>query len=146
MKPNVNNNQNRLARMFLLLSGVFVVTAAAVGTEIYSNSIQRIERAEQDSAVLDRLAQASRLYVLVHELNNGHTAEARQFVKLALAGEMRQAQKLAATANPAAVAEVQVTLAQLARDEKAHPEYYALDQTKGLKARSIQIARHDVKP
>src|ERR1700678_1528858 len=104
MKSNINNNRSRLAQGILLLAGVFVVTAAAFGAGIYARSMREIDGNAQDAMVLDRLVQASRFRLLLDRLNSGQVAEARQFLKVALASDISEAHKLAATANPDAVA------------------------------------------
>jgi len=145
MKSNVNENRNRLARKLASVTGIFVLAATALGAGIYSHSLREIDSGAQDSMVLDRLAQASRFRALLQKLNSGQVAEARQFLKIALADDVREANRLAATANPDAVAEVKFTLAEIARDEKAHPECYAVEPP-APSARSMQIARHVAKP
>jgi hypothetical protein len=142
MKPNVNQNRNGLARKLLLVCGVFVVTATVVGAGMYSNSVREIDSSGQDSTVLDRLVQARKFNLLIQELNSGHVAEARRFLNIALASDIRQVNRQAATANPTTAAEAKFALAEFARAEKAHPKYYTVEQR--VKAPVIlQIARHD---
>jgi hypothetical protein len=142
MKSNVNKNQNRLMLKLLLLSGVFVVAATAIGARLYSTSIQEAEHCQQDEAMLDRLVQARKFDLLIQELNSGHTAEARRFLNIMFASDIQQANKLVATAGPTTAAEAKFTLADFARAEKAHPEYYAVEQNAKTPVGSVQLARH----
>jgi len=144
MKSNINENRNRLALKLLLLTGVFVVAAAAFGAGVYSNSLREIDSRAQDSMVLDRLMEASKFDLLLQKLNTGKAGEARQLLKIALADDLKEANRLAANANPTAVAQVKVALADIAREQKAHPDYYAVEQSRHSSG-SMQIARHDVK-
>jgi len=144
MKSNNNENRNRLALKLLVLGGVFAVAAAAFGAGVYSKSLREIDGRMQDSMVLDRLVEASKFNQLIQKLNSGRTAEARQFLKITLADDLREAKKLAATANPTAVEQVKFTMTDIARQEKAHPEYYAIEELPHVSG-TMQIARHDVK-
>ena len=144
MKSNNNENRNRLARKLLLLGGVLIVAATASGMMIYSNSLREIESRAQDSMVLDRLVEATKFNLLIQQLNKSKAPEARQFLKIALADDLREADRLAANANPETVAELAFTMAEIARAERAHPEYYAVKQPVHS-ARVVQIVRHEVK-
>ncbi len=142
MKSNNNENRSGLAQKALVLCGICVLVATAFGAGFYSKLLREIENGQQDSVVLDRLVEARRYNELVKELNNGQLAEAKKFLKRGLADDIHLAQMLAATADPAAVAEVKFALKQLALDQQAHPEYYL---TEVKSPQTIQIARHEVK-
>jgi hypothetical protein len=145
MKSNINENRNRLARKLLALGSVFVLAAAAFGAGVYSNSLREIDDRMQDSMVLDRLVQASKFNLLIQNLNGGKAAETRQLLKIMLADDLQEAKRLAATATPAGVAQLKFTMMDIGRQEKAHPEYYTLEQPVRASG-TMQIARHDVKP
>lgn len=140
MKSNQNENGKRLARKLLLVSGVIALAMTAGTAREFARVLRQTEKSEQDVAVLDRLLEARRLNVLIHQLNSGHTAEAHRFLNTAFAADLRVAEKLGATANPSAAGEVKCALAQFAKDEKVHPDYYAVAQVKTTPS-NLQLAR-----
>jgi hypothetical protein len=146
MKPNVNENKTGLAQKGLLLVGAATIIAAAFAAGAYSNAVRQSESFEPNDAVMSRLLDARRSNLIIQCLNRGHEAEAKQYLQVSFADDVHAAERLVEGATPGAVAEFKVALALLARDEKAHPEFYAIAKPAAPSSPSMQIARHLAKP
>lgn len=139
MKTNVNNLKSGLTRVVLPLLGVCVIAATAFGVGAYTQSVGQIERNEQDEVLMSRLMDARRSSMVLQCINRGQETEAKRCLKATFADDMRVAELLVKDASPAAAGECKAAMAQMARVEKMHPEYYA---TGTQPSSSIQLARH----
>ncbi len=146
MKPNVNTINNKLAKSALLLLGASVLVAAAFGAGAYYSAVRQNESNERDEAAIDRVMDARRANLIIQCLNRGREAEAKHYLAVAFVDDVNATKSLSQDASPEAAPEIRVALAQFARDQRAHPEFYSAAKSVPQSSPSIQIARQTTRP
>ncbi len=122
MKQNLKDDI--LTRKSSGLFALVAVLALGISAVAYDEVHQSINAGEKDLAMVDRLNEAAHLHVLLAQLSNGKLEEAKQQLKAKLADDLAAISPLVASSSQDAAGYARCVLAQMDRDQKAHPDYY----------------------
>jgi len=130
MKQNLKDDI--LTRKSPGLFALVAVLALGVSAAAYDEVHQKINAGEKDLAMVDRLNEVAHLHVLLAQLSNGKLEEAKQQLKAKLADDLAAISPLVASSSQAAAGYARCVLAQMDRDQKAHPDYYLASPSPSL--------------
>lgn len=106
------------------LFALIAVLALGISVAAYDEVHQKINAGERDLAMIDRLNDIAHLHVLLGQIGGGHLEEAKNSLIMKLAGELAAVSPLVASSSHEAGDYGRSILAQLDREQKAHPDYY----------------------
>jgi hypothetical protein len=123
---------------------VFAGAGLAVGAMTYQALEQKIERSEQYAELTEHMVRAARLDALLRQLGEGRADMAKEQLSSELAYNVTEVKSLAGSAEGWAKQQADQLVAQVARDERKHPDYYLASTRLGTfnSGRVVQMVRH----
>ena len=140
MKPNNPDNTKLVERCFRW-SHLLAIAGLAVGITSYVRMENRISSAEYNSQLMANLTEMTQCSVLLREINTGETNQAAAFLKSKLASDLDIVNRLKQTGDAPEDDFAKIVLNNVARDEKAHPEYYLLASARLPKTTGSKVAQ-----
>jgi hypothetical protein len=144
MKQNLKDDI--LTKISSVLFPLIAVLALGISVAAYVEVQHRITAGEKDLAMVDQLNEAVHLHALLGQISRGHVDEVKLQLKVEMAEDLVAMKPLVASSSPEAAGYARCVLAQIGRQQKAHPDYYlaslkstGLDKTKVVQSGS-QVA------
>ena len=111
-------------KLALSIFGVGAGVGFALGLLVYLQVNRQIDAGESSAQMTQALVEAAHFNVLLHELNTGHTEQAKKYLTSEMAYDMRTVESLAPAQSTQDKWFAQFITEHIARDEKKHPDYY----------------------
>ncbi len=122
MKQNLKDDI--LKKILSTVIPLIAVLALGISVAAYVEVHNGITAGEKDLAMVDQLNEAAHLHVLLRQISSGRVDEAKSQLKVQLVEDLAAMKPLVASASPEAAGYARCVLAQIDRQQKAHPDYY----------------------
>lgn len=139
MKPNLENKAT--LHRCLRLGALMAALAVMAGIALYVELNNKVYADEQKSELSAKLADVNQANMLLQQLNHGCTNRVMEILKSKLASDLDQVAWMTKASKPEDQEFANRVVSTIARDEKAHPDYYLLASSTQLpKPAQPQIA------